>query len=300
MEIALHVRDADEIRSGMSLRDAANWEISPQLRQVVALALERVREPRVRRFYFGTEFCENLLPTAAALEAFARTGEPLTMLTPYVSDRGIADLRKLFALLPAGSEVVFADWGVLHVLRREFPRLVPVQGRLLNKSLRDPRVTNLYAIEGTSNPTLDAMRASNLGNESYRNLLRRFGVERVEMDQLPQGTTREVDGSLKAHVYAPFGFIATSRSCMAAGLHYRGGEKFQPGAPCRHECQTHLLEYTYTNSPFANQDQKFWLKGNTYFYTHTAAMLDAAMLDAAMKGPWDRLVFQPRLPMVTA
>jgi hypothetical protein len=86
---------------------------------------------------------------------------------------------------------------------------------------------------------------------------------------------------------------------MAAGLHYRKPDKFQPGAPCRHECQTHLVEYTYTNSPFANRDQKFYLKGNSYFYLASEAML-RGLADQARSGCVSRLIYQPRLPMLAA
>jgi hypothetical protein len=61
-------------------------------------------------------------------------------------------------------------------------------------------------------------------------------------------------------------------------------------------CQTHLLEYTYTNTPFDNRDQKFYLKGNSYFYVHTETML-RGLFDQSRSGLIDRMVFQPRLPM---
>jgi len=298
MEVALHIREAAEAGPSKKIGDAAGWERSPKLASWLNAVVTRFASMPVNRYYFGTEFCENLLPSRESVRALASTGLPMTLLTPYVSNSGLRELRELFQLLPLGAEVVFADWGVLQILRQDFPALVPVQGRLLNKSLRDPRVTGLYAIGGANNPTLDAMRGSNLDNASYANLLARFGVTRVEMDQLPQGNSYDLGSSqLVAHVYAPFGFISTARSCLAAGLHYRGADKFQPGAPCRRECQTNLLAYSYTNSPFENRDQQFWLKGNTYFYTHTDAMLD--QLSAKVKsGGVGRLVFQPRVPMV--
>ncbi len=298
MEVALHIREAAEARSSMKIGEASGWERSSKLGSWLEAVVRRFGDMPVDRFYLGTEFCENLLPSHEAVRSLAATRLPMTLLTPYVSNSGLRDLRELFQLLPSESEVVFADWGVLQVLRQDFPALVPVQGRLLNKSLRDPRVTGLYAIDGANNPTLDAMRGSNLDNASYANLLARFGVTRVEMDQLPQGNSYDLGSAdLIAHVYAPFGFISTARSCLAAGLHYRGADKFQPGALCRHECQTNLLAYSYTNSPFENRDQQFWLKGNTYFYTHTDAMLD--QLSAKMEsGSVGRLVFQPRVPMV--
>lgn len=298
MEVALHIREAREAGAVIRLGNALGWEYSSKLSNWMDAVITRFAALPIDRYYFGTEFCENLLPSRESVRAMVASGKLITLLTPYVSNSGLRELRELFCLLPEKTEVVFADWGVLQVLRQEFPALTPVQGRLLNKSLRDPRVTGLYAIEGAHNPTLDAMRSSNLDNVSYANLLARFGVTRVEMDQLPQGNSYDLGSvQLKAHVYAPFGFISTARSCLAAGLHYRGADKFQPGAPCRHECQTNLLEYSYTNSPFENRDQKFWLKGNTYFYTHTDAMLDE--LSAKIEsGVVERLVFQPRVPMV--
>jgi hypothetical protein len=84
---------------------------------------------------------------------------------------------------------------------------------------------------------------------------------------------------------------------MAAGIHYDKRDKFQPGASCHHECQTHLLEYAYTNTPFDNRDQKFYLKGNTYFYVHTQSML-RSLFEQARAGLIDRIVFQPQLPMM--
>ena len=228
-------------------------------------------------------------------------GMAFTLLTPYVGNEGLAALRPLFAALSesGGGEVVFNDWGALRVLRREYPSLTPVQGRLLNKALRDPRVTPMYAAAPSPPATIAALQGSNLDNESYAALLARYNVAAVEIDNLPQGNDLGfVARGLRAHAYLPFGFISTSRICMAAGLHYRKGDKFQPGADCRHECQTHLLEYGYTNSPFGNRDQKFHLKGNTYFYAHTEPML-RSLLEQARQGQIDRLTLQPRLPMMT-
>ncbi|MBM3724167.1 MAG: hypothetical protein FJW40_01900 [Acidobacteria bacterium] len=241
------------------------------------------------RRYVGNEFCEHLIPSPDALRRALDDRLPLTLLTPYVSDRGVARLASLFAILPPGAEVAFSDWGVLNVLRRDFPALVPVQGRLLHKALRDPRVMELF-----SDP-LPALRQSTVENHSYREMLRGLGVRRVELDALPQGFDAALPPA-PVSVYLPYGFVSTSRVCQAAGLHYRKERKFQPGAPCRHECQTHQVVFTYANSPFQNQDQQFLLKGNTYFYRQTEAAI-ASILALAGAGAVDRLVIQPELPM---
>jgi hypothetical protein len=309
MQWCVHIAGASDLSGDLTLDRFASLQpgntLAPAMRLTAELIRRHYGSVQFTRCAFGTEFCEHLLPSAESLAASlsaARTrGLEFTLLTPYVTDAGIRQLRGLFDAAPEGTEVVFNDWGVLNVLRREFPGLVPVQGRLLHKSLRDPRVMGVYgetpAAGRAAAATLDALRRSNLECASYTGLLERLGVSGVEMDNLPQGAV--YDSRLPVAVYLPFGFISTSRVCMAAGLHYRKGDKFQPGAPCRHQCQTHLVEYTYTNSPFQNSNQKFHLKGNTYFYTHTEPMLES-LFEQTAAGRVHRLVFQPRVPMLAS
>jgi hypothetical protein len=308
MELALHIGGASEAQTELCPEEIDRFEPGAALRPVVKLAAKLIEEHfgavRFTRCVYGNEFCEHLIPGREFLEqslAAARgRGLRFTFLTPYVSDAGIEALRPLLDLLNREGdvcEVVFNDWGVLNLLRRDYPNLVPVQGRLMNKSLRDPRITSVYAASEAPAATLVALRRSSLDCASYTEFLRRLGVERVELDNLPQGLDLSfVEGNIKTNLYMPFGFISTSRVCMAAGIHYPKREKFQPGAPCHHECQAHMLKYTYTNSPFDNRDQEFYLKGNTYFYLHTEAMI-RAMFEQSRAGLIDRLVFQPRLPM---
>ena len=308
MDWSIHVNNATEVRGTLSASDICSFGAGSKLAPVVELTRQLIDEyfgsVVFTRCAFGNEFCEHLIPSPQQLEAVlgeARRREmSVTLLTPYVSDAGIESLRPLFEMLSKdrASEVVFNDWGVLNMLRREFQGLKPVQGRLMNKSLRDPRVTGVYAASDAPAPALVSLRRSNLDCTSYTGFLAGLGVESVELDNLPQGVDLAfAESGMKANAYVPFGFISTSRICMAAGIHYDKRDKFQPGAPCHHECQTHLLEYTYTNTPFENRDQKFYLKGNSYFYVHTEAML-RGLFEQSRSGLIDRMVFQPQLPMV--
>jgi hypothetical protein len=305
MDWTLHISCPNDLDA--ELNDLLQFERSPLIRPYLASIARLITEYfggiEITGCVFGNEFCEHLIPSTASLSSALAAAQErnlsFTFLTPYVSNKGIAVLRPLFEWLDrrGGCEVVFNDWGVLNLLRREFPNLSPVQGRLLNKSLRDPRVTSMYAAAPAPTAAIAALQRSNLDCESYTAFLLRLGVEVVETDNLPQGNDLSfIENGMKIGVYLPFGFISTSRICMAAGLHYRKQDKFQPGAACRHECQTHLLEYTFTNSPFGNRDQKFYLKGNSYFYIHTEAML-RALFEQARRGMIARLTLQPRAPM---
>jgi hypothetical protein len=313
MEWSIHIAGPDDLEGGLSPDRIAALERSETIHPFIATALELIEEYfgkiEFTRCAFGNEFCEHLIPSrdslVEALDGARYRNLGFTLLTPYVSDEGIDALRPLLAELDrnGGGEVVFNDWGVLNLMRREFPALIPVQGRLLNKSLRDPRVTTMYASAPSPTAAISALQRSNLDCASFTAFLSWLGVNTIEMDNLPQGNDLSFAASgVKINVYLPFGFISTSRICMAAGLHYRKEDKFQPGAACRHECQTHLLEYTYTNSPFANRDQKFYLKGNSYFYVHTESMLRALFEQAqggqAQGGQIARMVLQPGLPMI--
>jgi len=298
--VYVHIQDAGDLKREFTPAGFRDAEPSAKLRPFMNEVIDRMPQQRFAGIAFGTEFCENLLPSRAATEAVVESARanalPVLYYTPYCSDTGIESLRPLLACLPPGSEVAFSDWGVLNVLRREFPLLRPVQGRLLHKGLRDPRITGLYSIEGVHNATLDALRQSNVGSASYAAFLKRMGIVTVELENLIQGVDLSaVVQGIEVAVPFPYGFVSTSRICQAAALHYRKVEKFQPGSPCRHECQTHLLEYTYSTSPFPNTSQQFWLKGNTYFFTHTLQMVDSLLALPNL-----RLIFQPRLPMVAS
>lgn len=307
MEWAVYIGGPADPRIAFGSLDAERLNAGAKLQSVVELTARLIAEyfghVAFTRWVYGNEFCERLIPSLKQLEsvvALARKSDVrLSLLTPYVSDAGLASLRPLLEMLDRDgeqSEVVFNDWGMLNMLRREFPRLMPVQGRLMNKSLRDPRVTGMYA-ESAAPSALVTLRRSNLHCASYAGFLTGQGVEMAELDNLPQGIDLGfVDAGMNVSVSIPFGFISTSRICMAAGLGYAKRDKFQPGARCRHECQSHQVEFSYTNSPFGNRDQKFYLKGNTYFYAHTEAML-RSLFEQARAGLVGRLVFQPCLPM---
>jgi hypothetical protein len=78
--------------------------------------------------YFGTEFCQELLPGIRETEAFCEycsgRGLDAVLLTPMVTHRGLTRLDRLFEGLTSRGwipAVVFNDWGVLELLRTKHP-----------------------------------------------------------------------------------------------------------------------------------------------------------------------------------
>jgi hypothetical protein len=218
---------------------------------------------RTVALYFGSEFCEDRLPDAReAREACGiareRGWEP-TLLTPLVSPSGLPRLAALLGALGAAGErpaVVFNDWGVLELLLERWPAWPRRAGRLVNRSLRDPRAYD-GAPQGPA--THDAARYARL-----RALLRGFGVTALESDaDLEGGYLGDGDDGLARALHVPFTYAASGRGCpLKAALYPAGGGFAKAFAdPCSAPCRGKPLPVQRDDTPLAH-----WRAGNTVLY----------------------------------
>ncbi len=290
---------APAARDGLGEREAAT-------RDSIARTFGPVR---FSRLYFGNEFCERLIPGAAdlrrATEAAAARGLGLTLLAPYVTDGGLARLRPALDLLAArpaaggagGAEVVANDWGLVHLLRRDYPGLRLVLGRLMNRMLRDPRVTHYLASAPAPEDAHRALRQSGVTAPVFRRFLARLGVERVEFDHLPQGLDMDFRQlGLAASLYLPYGYVASGRVCMIGSLRLPAAAKFDVESICRKECRLYTFAFECSDSPYDSRGQEFLAKGNTYFYHQDAGMI-ASAAELVERLGIGRIVYEPGLPM---
>src|SRR5690242_10080980 len=137
MDWSLHVGSTSEFATSLTSLNANAVDAGAKLAPVVELTTRLIDEYfgaiNFSRWVYGNEFCEHLIPTPERLEqiidAADERGVQLTFLTPYCSDAGIEALIPLFDLMSSTSdcEVVFNDWGVLNVLRRDYSGLRAVQ-----------------------------------------------------------------------------------------------------------------------------------------------------------------------------
>lgn len=280
-----------------------------RLREWQREARDAVREAfgpaRFSRLYFGNEFCERLAPlpheAVAAYEAAARRDMRFSLLTSYVTNAGLDRYIRLFerlAALPGDTlEVIVNDWGLLRLLRRDFPTLRLVLGRLMNRMLRDPRIAGAFASARAPDAALSALRQSAVSAPVYRRFLERHGVEMVEFDNVIQGLDMDFrELGIAGSIYLPYGYIATGRVCMIGSLGRSSREAFDVASACHRECQLYTLRFEYSDSPFGNRDQEFIQRGNTYFYHqgHDDILSAARMVERLGIA---RIVFQPELPM---
>lgn len=246
-------------------------------------------EPAPRRLHLGSEFCETLLPSPAqlnaAIAAAVRRGLDVSLVTPMMSDHGLAALARLLRLLPPGSEVTANDWGTLALLRRDHPELEAVAGRLLCKMVKDPRL-----------PSAEWARLYPHGVHSwpFRALLARLGVRRIELDAPPFAAAEDFrSDSLRVAVHAPYGYSVKGRACKIGSLHQPDDRKFMTGHRCRKECLAWSASLSRSQSGSADLDTV--QRGNAVFYRHSADIVEAVRA-AAARGWIDRVVLAGDFP----
>lgn len=309
MEWAVHVRNpALADRWNDLLADPLRF-CEPHLRDLqgpaAAFFREAARQEAPRRACVGNEFCESLLPS---LDSFSELCEKLwvrglevSFLTPPATDEGLDSLRALFAWLARQgrpTEVVFNDWGVLQLVHTEFPALRPVRGRLLNKTMRDPRVVPLYNAANAPAGIRASMQPAGLDTPFLRSLISNFGVATVEMDLLPNSADLDFrELPFQVACYVPCGFVTSGRHCMISSLHIEeGSRRFRPGVPCRQECREYSTTHTFSAAALPTDGTRFFQRGNTFFYYLDEKAL-RGFLDSAAERGVARLIYEPGLPM---
>jgi hypothetical protein len=218
------------------------------------------------RVYLGNEFCENLILSRRellrALAGLEERGLEASLATPMPSDGGIERLARLFEVLPAGTEVIVNDWGVLRLLRKRFPDLVPVAGRLLARQMKDPRLDS---------PEWSRLVPHGLFSASRIALLFELGFRRMEIDLSPHFVPDAIDArELRLTVHAPYGYCSKGRICRIGSCSLPDGRKFAPGHTCRRECLTYVARME-RRSPVGAGLRTFQ-RGNTLFYRYSDEM----------------------------
>lgn len=262
------------------------------------LCLSGSRTPRI---YFGNEFCEHCIPHVDELEEVITScrdiGFPLTFLTPPCCDAKLQRLTRLFDLvekLSSRAEVVVNDWGVLETLRTHYLGLKPVLGRLMNKFLRDPRLTPRLLSPGAPLEALKVLQECSLSMQAFQELIKSYGIDRVELDYLYQRIGIDFHAFfLRPSLYIPFGYVTTGRICQFGNLNIPIEFKFGIREACNKPCRN--LEATLLDPQGEPGGvYKYFQRGNTIFYKLDDPMISEAVIWAHLNQA--RLVYQPELP----
>ena len=223
---------------------------------------ELLPDGSVVALYFGSEFCEDRLPDLALAIAFCELARELgwepTLQTPLVTPDGLRIVDGLLAALAANRcapAVVFNDWGVLGLLRERFPALPRRAGRLINRSLRDPRA---YRDAPAGTAAHDASRFARL-----RGMLAGLGACALETDADLDGGYLGDGTELGRALHLPFTFAASGRGCpLKASLYPEGGGFADALADrCPAPCRGKPLPVRRDDTVLPH-----WRGGNTLFY----------------------------------
>ena len=226
MEYGLRIATPEStLKSPGDFCDDALWKLCP--------------EAPLKALYFGSEFCQELIPGKRDMEIFCEHGKAreleAVLLTPIVTHKGLDRLARLFDHLTGQGwfpAVVFNDWGVLELLRKQFPALPRRMGRLMNRGLRDPRL-KMQAVDPAGENT---HRGAGI-----RRLASSLGVSAVESDaDLEPGFLGPGSDHLTRTLHVPFTFASSGRNCLEKAAAAPAGKGlFSQGlnsgcsAPCR-------------------------------------------------------------------
>ena len=237
----------------------------------------------IDRIYFGTEFCDNLIPSIGDIKKIkdycSHHDYGFSLVLPYITegkldcvDQILKDLNDL----KEDIEVVCNDWGIVYLINQKYTCLKIVLGRLLDKMSKDSRLSDRDYHQLFDQNSLFYIKNSNLHTKSYQNILKKNDIKRVELDCPPQGlclSDTEAEEDISVSVYVPFGFITTGRMCMMRFLGQSGKEKYSLENECTHQCQLYNQVMKKMKNCQFDKDGKFmyknlefYRKGNTIFY----------------------------------
>lgn len=257
------------------------------------------------RIYFGQETCESLIhPLEEVRQAltYCNSNEfQFTLVTPYCGPKGIDKIIPVLQFLNSQEveiEVVVNDFGILYLLNTEYTNLIPVLGRLLTKTKRDPR----FSLSGYELSTRSVKNPSKVGENQkralqmagispmseYKDMLKDKGIERIGVDSVPQGYDAGLikKSDFSYDIYWPWSYITSGRNCAVAA--YTQPEKsFHPtDNSCSFQCRSFQFSFTSDKRMYYSVQ-----RGNAVW------MDSEALHEELFKIDFDRLVYIPYIPV---
>jgi hypothetical protein len=171
--------------------------------------------------YFGVEFCQWLLCNLSDLmkvRDFCRSNDKkLVLVTPWVTDSGldmVYDIISGYLKNEKDLEVVVNDFGMLKLISDEFNERVTITlGRLLSNQRRDPRTLTFKDID--CKELYEHYKHSTFDYPPLTDFLKKYNVERVEIDNLLQGVTVPSDiKGVSFSLYYPYNYVTVTRNCV--------------------------------------------------------------------------------------
>jgi hypothetical protein len=223
--------------------------------------------------YFGSETCGLLLPRKTDIDILRRLRDrfqvDFAVVTPYVTEHNLLSVGKLLGYLSKkvpGIEIVVNDWGVLQMVREDYPCFRIVLGRVLNRQrrgslfvdTRDSAVRSVRDLKGLTRRDRLYLRASIAQNDFAMRLLNGLKVERVGLDNIAQGILLTNNCTAKIDLYYPYCYLASSFQCFTKAV-FKKPFCFHRSHRCERPCiKKEILEAKIC-------DESIFLAGNAQF-----------------------------------
>ncbi len=224
--------------------------------------------------YAGSTFCADAVPAIKTLVDMVRSANDRNLsfhlVTPYISESHFNRIFKLAEALAGagpGSEIIVNDLGLLDVVSKELPDLVPVAGRVFAAQKTDPQIPGLLAAAFDADE-LDAKRrifsGISFNNRPLADFMRSKGVSRLELQNAGQGI-EILDKNFFYSLHIPYAYVSSTRFCPPLESYLNTGRV--PGLyRCRGQCED---RYYRLEDP--SNGSEFLLRGNTVYTKNVIA-----------------------------
>ena len=101
------------------------------------------------RIYIGNDYCQLNLNEKEIINliVYYKDKKQITLLLPFLTNLGLEKLSNILkqscVVDNDAFEIVFNDWGTFFYLRKNYPKVKLVLGRLLTNQKKDPRISNV-------------------------------------------------------------------------------------------------------------------------------------------------------------
>lgn len=246
-----------------------------------------------KHIYFGNEFCEKKMFTLNDLKkvVYDNRKQKVTLVFPYLTQKYLDKVKEMFDFIKLHTdifcEIVFNDWGLFYFLRRNYPEMKLVLGRLLTKQKTDPFAydvvfskqnivsskSNVFIPKQIAKETKEYFSQTLINSKIFQNFMIKNNIVRVETDNVNWQTKIKLPNKIKASVYYPYVKITTTRFCNY--LNMLKNEK------CVKHCEKLSIELNKYRVPY-----NYIIRGNTVNYKNTNIAEDKELI----KNCIDRIV----------
>ena len=225
------------------------------------------------RLYIGNDYCENNLNVNNIKNLIkVYQSKKITLLLPFLTDCGIEKISNILSFFRnfnlKNFEIVFNDWGTFCFLKKYYPKIDLVLGRLLTKQRKDPRIeiilknkqehikllknhlgiVNVVKTKKVPVSLMDLFSRSAVESKEMMDFLIKNNVLRIEIDNLTWDMLFKLPKKIKVSLYYPYLLLNVTRYCGAINGKYE--------RVCNKDC---------LKKP-KNISENIFMKGNSLYY----------------------------------